>query len=403
MRCFQLPVLCSLLIILKGSGHANPLPGTTLENSPWHREEDKILSSTTENRKEEFLRSMNLSRVPTQEKTKIKPPKFMIDLYNRYVTDKKSMPASNIIRSFYVEDILLSSSMEISTQSHILLFNVSIPRYEEVTQAELKMYVSLSKSHTGYLLLHDVLHMETTEKKKEPHSFLASKEFKRSQWMTIDVTSAVKRWMNSEIENNKLEVFLKTKPPLESFNETSSSGATISTNHPPFLIVFSDDKCNRVKESSTEIRDLILHEEHSSLETISKNHALKYEEYKGENKNLPESKGRIKRSVEGNYCKRTQLIVNFKDIGWDSWIIGPKSYDAGECKGECYNPLTDNWTPTKHALVQTLMHQKFPKQIRRACCVPTKLESIQVLYMDNGVPTINNDFKEMRVVECGCR
>lgn len=56
-----------------------------------------------ENMKVDFLRSLNLSGVPSQDKTRAEPPQYMIDLYNRYTTDKSSTPASNIVRSFSME------------------------------------------------------------------------------------------------------------------------------------------------------------------------------------------------------------------------------------------------------------------------------------------------------------
>lgn len=56
-----------------------------------------------ENLKADFLRSLNLSEVPSQEKSKEEPPQFMIDLYNRYAKDKSSSPISNIVRSFRPE------------------------------------------------------------------------------------------------------------------------------------------------------------------------------------------------------------------------------------------------------------------------------------------------------------
>lgn len=61
------------------------------------------VKSFLENMKTDLLRSLNLSRVPSQVKTKEEPPQFMIDLYNRYTADKSSIPASNIVRSFSTE------------------------------------------------------------------------------------------------------------------------------------------------------------------------------------------------------------------------------------------------------------------------------------------------------------
>lgn len=56
-----------------------------------------------ENLKADFLRNLNLSAIPSQEKIKEKPPQFMIDLYNRYTQDKSSSPIANIVRSFRPE------------------------------------------------------------------------------------------------------------------------------------------------------------------------------------------------------------------------------------------------------------------------------------------------------------
>lgn len=61
------------------------------------------LSMFLENVKVDFLRSLNLSGVPAQDRTRLEPPQYMIDLYNRYTSDKSSTPASNIVRSFSVE------------------------------------------------------------------------------------------------------------------------------------------------------------------------------------------------------------------------------------------------------------------------------------------------------------
>lgn len=52
--------------------------------------------------KEDFLRKLNLSGVP-QEHRKVQPPQFMIELYNKYASDKTSIPLSDVIRSFVIQ------------------------------------------------------------------------------------------------------------------------------------------------------------------------------------------------------------------------------------------------------------------------------------------------------------
>lgn len=84
------------------------LSGTGKSDAHFHPEESEDethfnFKSFLENMKTDLLRSLNLSRVPSQVKTKEEPPQFMIDLYNRYAADKSSIPASNIVRSFSTE------------------------------------------------------------------------------------------------------------------------------------------------------------------------------------------------------------------------------------------------------------------------------------------------------------
>ncbi|RXG71184.1 Bone morphogenetic protein 10 [Armadillidium vulgare] len=76
---------------------------------------------------------------------------------------------------------------------------------------------------------------------------------------------------------------------------------------------------------------------------------------------------------------------------------------AFQCSGKCFYPLASHLTPTKHAVVQNLIHSRYPEKAPRVCCVPTKLGPISLLYLEAGVPTYNYDYSEMVVLECGCR
>ncbi|XP_053548869.1 growth/differentiation factor 2 [Bombina bombina] len=398
MRSATLSVFCSLFLTLAGFSHTRSLREFTHEDAiRGHKEKREEVSLSLdafiENMKQDFLRSLNLSNVPNLERTNSEPPQYMMDLYNRYAKDKSSMPMSNIVRSYQTEDIMMTSSIEDTVESHILLFNASVPSHEDVTRAELKFHVTLNDRHIGQLLVYDVLHFDPSENLRDTKALIDSKQIDKSKLLTIDVTRAVKRWLKTDQNKNKLEIFLKTNESLEALPK---SGVTLNGSDPPLLIVFSDDKCNKMKESRTELREMIAHEPTSGIQTF-------YKDITNE-KQDEVNKKRRKRSLKDNYCRKTSLIVNFEELGWNSWIIAPKSYDANQCKGECYYPLTDNLKPTKHAIVQMLMHHNSPQKIRKPCCVPTQLESIQVLYKDeNGVITLKNKYEDMKVAQCGCR
>ncbi|NWT53250.1 DSL1 protein, partial [Erythrocercus mccallii] len=365
--------------------------------------------SFLENMKMDLLRSLNLSRVPSQVKTKEEPPQFMIDLYNRYAADKSSIPASNIVRSFSTEDVVsLDSPEENPFQKHILFFNISIPQYEEITRAELRIYISCHREVgslsrlEGNMVIYDVLDDGHWENPESTKSSLVSHNIQECGWKMFEVSNAVKRWVRADkLETkNKLEVVIETKA-LSGFTcGKLDVSVTPDTKNLPLLIVFSNDRSNRTKETKVELREMIVHEQESVLKKLGKNNTSSEEEQQGSHLHS----SRSKRSIGANHCRRTSLHVNFEEIGWDSWIIAPKDYEAFECKGGCFFPLTDNVTPTKHAIVQTLVHLQNPKKASKACCVPTKLDSISILYKDDaGVLTLIYNYEGMKVAECGCR
>nr|XP_056706255.1 growth/differentiation factor 2 [Euleptes europaea] len=355
-----------------------------------------------ENLKADFLRSLNLSEVPSQEKSKEEPPQFMINLYNRYAKDKSSSPISNIVRSFSPEDI---SSLEMNPlQKYILLFNVSIPRHEEVTRAELRVHIACQEETTclshgqGKVSIYDVLRGDRGEQSKGTESFLASKDIRECGGVMFDVSGTVERWVRGDKTkaSNQLDISVESHGPNDPSCEKWRLSVMPSSNHLPLLIVFSNDHSNRVKENHMELQEMMVQEQESALENLAKNTTA-------HKHGIRRPPTRSKRSIEMNHCRRTSLRVNFKEIGWN-WIIAPQDYEAFECKGGCFFPLTDNVTPTKHAIVQTLVHYKNPKKASKACCVPTKLDAISMLYNDDaGTPTLKYQYEGMKVAECGCR
>lgn len=102
-------------------------------------------------------------------------------------------------------------------------------------------------------------------------------------------------------------------------------------------------------------------------------------------------------------CSRKALHVNFKELGWDDWIIAPLEYEAHHCDGACDFPLRSHLEPTNHAIIQTLMNSMDPASTPPSCCVPTKLTPISILYTDAGNNVVYKQYEDMVVESCGCR
>ncbi|KAI3370019.1 hypothetical protein L3Q82_024445 [Scortum barcoo] len=102
-------------------------------------------------------------------------------------------------------------------------------------------------------------------------------------------------------------------------------------------------------------------------------------------------------------CHRRRLHVNFKEMGWDDWIIAPLEYEAFHCDGACDFPIRSHLEPTNHAIIQTLMNSMDPETTPPTCCVPTRLSPISILYIDSANNVVYKQYEDMVVESCGCR
>ncbi|KAK3598366.1 hypothetical protein CHS0354_003390 [Potamilus streckersoni] len=101
-------------------------------------------------------------------------------------------------------------------------------------------------------------------------------------------------------------------------------------------------------------------------------------------------------------CQIHDFFVDFNLIGWGPWIIHPKKFNAHACFGTCPSPITYQYSPTNHAILQTLMRMQRPLSAPEACCVPTKLQPLSMLYFEYDEIVIRYH-EDMVVTECGCR
>ncbi|XP_004316551.2 bone morphogenetic protein 10 [Lagenorhynchus albirostris] len=416
--------LCALSCLVAHSVSGSPI--MSLEQSPLEEdmplfddvfsEQDGVdFNTLLQSMKKEFLKTLNLSDIPMQDAAKVDPPEYMLELYNKFATDRTSMPSANIIRSFKNEDLFSQPASFNGLRKYPLLFNVSIPHHEEVIMAELRLYTLVQRDRMIYegvdrkITIFEVLESKGDREGERSMLVLVSGEIygTNSEWETFDVTDAIRHWQKSGSSTHQLEVHIESKHEMEDVGRGQLEIDTSARNkHVPLLVVFSDDQSSE-KERKEELNEMIAHEQLPEMDNLG---LEGYSSGPGEEALLQmrsniiyDSTARIRRNAKGNYCKRTPLYIDFKEIGWDSWIIAPPGYEAYECRGVCNYPLAEHLTPTKHAIIQALVHLKNSQKASKACCVPTKLEPISILYLDKGVVTYKFKYEGMAVSECGCR
>ncbi|KAL4640208.1 growth/differentiation factor 2-like isoform X1 [Arapaima gigas] len=407
MRSLLFP-FCFSLIVPFGSCWCKPLLGVTSEEGYFgSAEEDLAEEENTEarlqnflgNMKETFLHKLNLSNIP-QEPGRVEPPPFMMELYNKYATDTSSGPQADVIRSFRLQEVTHSEKHGNWSQ-HRLLFNISIPCHEQVTMAELRLFTVFDHLGTACSTDHVTIQIYDVEYGQGMSALclLGSRTIKATHqsWEAFNVTRENKAWKAPGQSISEFEVHIERDKCSHATAGDFDISLSLNDNSSAVLIVFSDDLRNKKagKKSRNNLWPAVTHKEGRYLPVIHTE--LEY------NRIPDNAHPRKKRQARKDYCRKTSLRVNFKDIGWDSFIVAPMEYEAFECRGTCYFPLTDDVSPSKHAVIQTLINLSNPKKASLACCVPTKLDPITVLYQENGILTMRHLYEEMKVAACGCR
>lgn len=102
-------------------------------------------------------------------------------------------------------------------------------------------------------------------------------------------------------------------------------------------------------------------------------------------------------------CQRRDMHVNFEAIGWSSWILHPKVYNAYQCRGQCAFPLVQSVNPTNHATVQSFLHHvgRAPG-VRPPCCVPSLYGNLTLLFFDSDENVVLRQYDQMVAMQCGC-
>ena len=178
------------------------------------------------------------------------------------------------------------------------------------------------------------------------------------------------------------------------------------TINEPLLVVFSDDISKHHKlEHEEELQEMLSHGEKSHAANPPMDHP-RFDPFLQQalQQNIEESSGTLERKKRSAFvpCHVERMFVDFREIGYDSWIISPKGYSAGRCVGSCDFPFP-GLSVSPHGLIQYQMHNRFSAQVEKPCCVPTKLAPISLLYFEKSSLTYKYNYEGMKVVQCGCR
>uniref|UniRef100_A0A8C5T4Y4 Growth differentiation factor 7 n=1 Tax=Malurus cyaneus samueli TaxID=2593467 RepID=A0A8C5T4Y4_9PASS len=296
------------------------------------------------------------------------------------------------------------------------LFDISsLPEAEEVTGAELRILRSLPENRSLALspegTFHHLLLGTCPSREGEEPQLLDSRaadilDTGSSRWEVFDVWEALRDQRESSL-SGKLLCFLlrivsdrsgQLLPPRQlGFGKPQPQ-----PHERALLVAFS--RTQRKENLFKEIRDRI--KALSSppfLEPPDPGQEAFPKRRKRRTTIAARSGGRGHGKKAKTRCSRKPLHVNFKELGWDDWIIAPLDYEAYHCEGVCDFPLRSHLEPTNHAIIQTLMNSMDPESTPPSCCVPSKLSPISILYIDSGNNVVTNSTRTWLWRRVACR
>ncbi|NWR78998.1 NODAL protein, partial [Centropus unirufus] len=100
-------------------------------------------------------------------------------------------------------------------------------------------------------------------------------------------------------------------------------------------------------------------------------------------------------------CRRVDMMVDFEQTDWGSWIVYPKKYNAYRCEGQCPSPVDETFKPTNHAYIQSLLQLYKPNQVPCPACSPVRMSPLSMLYYEKGEIVVRHH-EDMVIEECGC-
>uniref|UniRef100_A0A4W5KBV4 Bone morphogenetic protein 6 n=1 Tax=Hucho hucho TaxID=62062 RepID=A0A4W5KBV4_9TELE len=272
-------------------------------------------------------------------------------------------------------------------------FNLSqIPEGEAVTASELRLYKEcVRRAVINETLLLSVYQVVQEHPNREVDLFLLESRrlwAAEEGWLEFDILATSNLWVMSPHHNLGLQIRVETSSGRSiSSKEAGLVGRDGGLEKQPFMVAF-------FKVSEVHIRTA------RSTNKRNKNRNRPAQPQEGGSRGP--SPADYNSSDHNTACRRHELYVSFRELGWQDWIIAPEGYAANYCGGECVFPLNAHMNATNHAIVQTLVHLMNPENVPKPCCAPTKLHAISVLYFDDNSNVILKKYKNMVVRACGC-
>ncbi|XP_069468278.1 nodal homolog [Ambystoma mexicanum] len=362
------------------------------------------------------------------------PSRYMVNLYRGLQKAERGSkaqephgPEADIIRSVEAKSILQMGDR------WILTFDLSFLNQEEEMQlAELRLRWAdfAGPQHPGNKIAIDIFHQQETlcdrkDSMDQEHLYLGSLSAsphtpRSSGWNLLDSTKLL-------MDASKLPCFKRTlatgalmgpnirkkqiTPSPTPANRQDGQSKHQTMVNQVLMVVFSTLSKERHVSTSSSLLQVAEHSKYTTQRMPLANDEQESTPPPEKMKRLRRNK-KLKDRISGvrkisqesdsrPLCRKVDFYVDFDEIGWGSWIVHPKRYNAYRCDGKCPSPLGEHFQPTNHAYMQSLLKLYIPERVPSPCCSPVRTGPLSLLYQEDGQVVVHHH-EEMIVEECGC-
>ncbi|KAM7119209.1 bone morphogenetic protein 5 isoform X2 [Mycteria americana] len=231
-----------------------------------------------------------------------------------------------------------------------------IPHGEAVTAAEFRIYKDRSNSRFENETIQISIYQIIKEyPNRDADLFLLDTRKAQASdvgWFVFDITVTSNHWVINPQNNLGLQLCAETGDG-RSINVKSAGliGRHGPQSKQPFMVAFF---------KASEVLFRSVRAANNKRKNQNRNKSSSHQE----SSRMP-SVGEYNTSEQKQACKKHELYVSFRDLGWQ-------------------------------------VHLMFPDHVPKPCCAPTKLNAISVLYFDDSSNVILKKYRNMVVRSCGC-
>ncbi|XP_045924957.1 nodal homolog [Micropterus dolomieu] len=351
-------------------------------------------------------------------------PTYMMHLYRNFKSnfsrpvdtmEQDAAKQADTVKSVVAKSLTYTQSHWIATfDLHALLAD------KQIQSAELRIRLprTLSASNITVEVYHQHGQACNTHKSCQEQQLVgllseSSLVTSSQSWKVFNVTSPLLSWLRQKSSArirhkrvSKRSKVLKTKRSLSLPDQpvyVASPRTEQDVSDQALLIVFSHTGSDENSKAKASLLHTAEQSKFLSPAEIKKARWPKRRRSKrGQREQTVKSLQVSNTGSEKSLCRRVDLHIDFNQIGWGSWIIFPKRYNAYRCEGSCPGPLGEDLNPTNHAYMQSLLKHYHPDKVGSPCCAPTKMSPLSMLYYENGEMLLRHH-EDMIVEECGCQ